>query len=233
MRKKQTFAQLKKSLNAEQLNELLAVETFPDLKVFLDTRINSCFATPLEDKDIPEQFQHLVSKYRILATRLGWNGVIAYSVRAGFHFKNAPNLGPCDEDWKHLLDSKMQECDEMTLLAIVFWIPRILDESTDKNMQEQKQLLAELRAELVLPNHHLVNFGSASLLTALILSHYKHTNEDVPLDNLIARTDTVDTDGDRFCCGFEEGMFCDFWNPDNYKASVIGCFALGVEALES
>ena len=234
MSTKQTFTQLKKSLNAEQLNELLAVETFPDLKVFLNNRIDNRFVVPLEDKDVPEQFQSYIPRYRVLANRLGWNGVIAYRVRAGFYFTDGAKLGPCHEDWKYLQDWKIKEGDESTQSAIVFWIPRILEGSLNKDVSQQKKLLTELRTELQLPDHHLTNFGNISLLTALIFYHYKHTGECVPLDKYIIRTDTVGVGGVRVSLQWiGGGLDCGCWSLVDGRDGVLGCFALGVEALES
>lgn len=188
------------------------------------------FVIPLNDADLAENLMPFVEKWRALAKHLGYNGPVAWRVYAGFTLKqHAPKAGPCYKKFQYLQDWKFE--DEPTRGAVVFWIPRLVPDSTNKTISEQMTLLANLRRKFGLPETHFVSFGNPALLVALILAHYKATGERVPLDNYWVRTDICDSDGIRLGLGrFDEsGLHCDYWAWDSDGRSDIGVFALGVE----
>lgn len=191
------------------------------------------FATPLGDNDIPEHLQNRVAAWRKLAAELGYSGPIAWHVRAGFTLKaHGPKAGPCYEGWQYLQSWDLQN-DVPTVASIVFWIPRLVTDSTRKNVEEQQTLLAEVRTRLELPAHHLKDFGSASLLTALIQAHAKRTGERTPLNGYWTRSDTLHVDGYRLFLHWHEGEFyCGDWDG-GARYDDLGAFPLGVEALGS
>jgi hypothetical protein len=121
--------------------------------------------------------------------------------------------------------------DEPTPSAIVFFIPRLLDNSTAKTVEEQKLILAETRQKYGLLEHHLASFGSAAMLTGLILAHFKRTVERTPVNCYWARTDTLREDGGRLDVGgFDEhGLRCNGWDWGGSRDDVLGVFAMGVE----
>jgi len=161
---------------------------------------------------------------------LNYGGPVAWRVRAGFTLKqHAPKAGPCFQNFQNLRNWNF--VDEPTKDAVVFWIPRLVPESTSKNVSELMVLLADLRREFGLPETHLVNFGCSALLSALILAHFKAMEERVPLNCLWARTDTCNSDGGRLRLGYfdEVGLYCDLWLWDDVRHSRLVVFALGVE----
>lgn len=241
MREEKTGAKAVASLVMELPEQELIVlahsDNRPALREFIRARIaaamDNVFVTPLGDGDVPEKFRrHLVGR-RELATFLGWPGHIAYRVRAGHTLKeHAPKAGPCREDFKYLQDWNLQN-DKPTEDSIVFWVPRLIPESLGKNVDDQMRILAGYRKRFKLPEKDLRNFGSAALLSALILAHHKRTGERVPENRLWTRTDTLHAGGFRLYLGFfdERGLGCDFWDWGGSGSGGLGCFPLGVEIL--
>lgn len=194
-------------------------------------QVSNIFVTPLDDSDLPENLQLLIGKYRRLASEFGYAGPIARRVKPGFTLKwHAPKAGPCYQDFGYLQDWRFE--DTPTPDAIVFWVPRLVRESTSNNVKAQLALLEDLRRRYELPDHHLSSFGSVALNAALILEHLKRTGERVPLDRNHIRTDTLREGGRRLSLGYfvEYGLNCDRWD-DGDRNDDLGCFALGVEAL--
>lgn len=190
-------------------------------------RRRATFVEHLDDKGLSEVLQPITAKYRNLAAELGYTGPVAWRVKAGFTVKqHAPLAGPCYERFEY-----WSFRDEPTKAAIVFWVPRIIPDSTAKTVDEQRTLLSEVRTRLELPEHHLSGFGSVALVIALILAHFKRTGERVPLQQLSVRTDTRHSDGNRLDLGFfvETGLRCDRWCFDVDGSGDLGVFALGVE----
>jgi hypothetical protein len=129
------------------------------------------FFTPIADDQVPDQHRDTVSKYRWLANehRVELAEPVCYSVRAGFTLRHhAPRLGLCRHGF-YELQAERNFPDQPTSESVVFLVPRQLQDSHSKTVNEQKQLLADLRGRLGLPAHHLTGFGQASLLSGLIL----------------------------------------------------------------
>lgn len=202
-------------------------------------RTNDGFISLITDKQATEFLvsngrsagaaQAVVNAWRQLAAS-NYTGSVAWRVKAGFTLKqSAPQAGPCYEDFQYLQNWNF--VDEPTKDAVVFWIPRLVSDSTRKNVAEQTALLSGLRRKFNLPETHLVSFGNVALLAGLILAHYKATEERVPLERCWARTDTCDLDGDRLYLGvFDEyGLDCGYWCWDGGRFGYLGVFALGVE----
>ena len=190
--------------------------------------VESTFFTAISDKDAPAHLAEAVVKWRKLASDLGYTGPVLWLVKAGFTLKShAPLAGPCHRQFSYLQDWDLKN-DESTADSTVFFIPRII--ATGKDVEEQKQALAELRAKYDLPASPLNSFGPAAMIAGLILAHFKRTGERAPLNIDWVRTDTLDSDGDRLCLGgFGEdgGLFCGFWDDD--RVAGLGVFPLGVE----
>lgn len=187
--------------------------------------------TPLSDKDLAECLQSVAVKWHRLAAKLGYTGPVAWRVRAGFTLKHhAPQAGPCFDNFNYLQDWKLKN-DEPTEESIVFWIPRLVSKSTSKTVAEQMTLLKSLRKRLKLPDHHLTSFGSAALISGLILAHFKRIGERTPPNCYWVRTDILHACGYRLNLGrFDEyGLRCYDWYWDGYRSSGLGCFPLGVE----
>lgn len=186
---------------------------------------------PLKLQDLPTPLHDTWRKWDKLAQDLNFSGDIAYKITAGFTLKkHAPKLGNCYEDFNYLQNWTLKN-DEPTKDGIVFFIPRLIKNSTNKNKDEQLKLMAEVRKEYQLPDTHLTSFGSAALLTGLILTYFNNTGERTPLDDKWVRTDTLRGDGYRLCVGRfgVAGPCCGgyYWVDDGYDG--LGVFALGVE----
>lgn len=190
------------------------------------------YLVPLTDAEVPPEHQVTLAKYRRLAAEhyVQSDVPLCYKVRAGFTLKkHAPLAGPCLEGFWYLQDWNFK--DEPTRDALVFWVPRLLKDSTSKAVDEQMQLLSALRQYLALSEHHLSSFGEISLVAGLILAHFKATGERLPLDGLYIRTDTCRADGNRLSLGrFDErGLFCGLWLWAAEQNDDLGVFALGVD----
>lgn len=186
---------------------------------------------PVESFDETDIDSNVKEAWCKLANELDYKGPILWQVPAGFTLKqHAPKAGPCYEDFQYLQDWKF--ADKPTAKSLVFWIPRVVEGSTNKTYAEQIIHLSDLRKSLKLSEHHLSSLGSVSLNAALILAHFKRTGEKVPLDQCWVRTDIRNGDEHRLSFGSfdENGLFCnDFW--DYERDSDLGVFPLGVETL--
>lgn len=187
------------------------------------------FFSHIDDKDLPDELELTVSKWRKLAAEQGYDGPVAWRVREGFTLKeHAPKMGKVYEDFKYLQDWKLQN-DEPTQSCIVFWIPRLLRGSKSQNVDQQKALMAETRMRHGLPEHHLSSFGSAALITGLVLAHFARKGERTPLNREWARTDTLHVDGDRLSVGDFGEAGPGYYGWDGRSSGFLGFFALGVE----
>lgn len=189
---------------------------------------------PLPGSEVPSGHRNTFAKYRALAIGHGVEvGVpLCYRVRDGFSFKtHAPKAGPCYENLRYLKKWKFE--DKPTTDCLVFWVPRLINGSNAKTVDGQKRLLSDLRQELELPEHHFSGFGQVSLVSGLILAHFKATAERIPVDMLCARTDTCCADGRRLFLGLfdEHGLDCGYWGWDGDCGGDFGVFALGIEPL--
>ncbi|OGL88464.1 hypothetical protein A3H75_01135 [Candidatus Uhrbacteria bacterium RIFCSPLOWO2_02_FULL_51_9] len=199
------------------------------------------FILPLSDADAvrgllvkgytADKVDHVLGAWRRLAESLDYTGPVVWQVKAGFTLKHhAPQAGPCCNGFQYLQDWNFT--DEPTKDGLVFFIPRLLTDSVEKNVCEQGALLKETRNRYELPDHHLTSFGSSSILAGLILAHYKATNECVPLNKFWTRSDTLIADTYRLRLGDfgEYGLFCGYWGWDGRRYDGLGCFPLGVES---
>ena len=190
------------------------------------------YFVPIPDALVPEPYWQTLAKYRQLATEHGVPATTAvcYRVRAGFIFKSHASMaGPCYENFQYLQGWSFS--DEPTDDCLVFWVPRIINGSTGKTKDEQVQFLADLRAKLDLPVHHMSGFGKVGLVAGLVLAHFKATQERIPLDGLWVRTDTCHAGGARLGLGGfgDAGLGCSCWSGDDDASDNLGVFALGVE----
>lgn len=191
------------------------------------------YLVPLTDAEVPVEHQETLAKYRRLATEHGVASDVplCYKVRAGFTLKkHAPQAGPCFEGFRYLQDWDFE--DEPTRDALVFWVPRLLKDSTWKTVGEQRVLLTDLQKRLKLSKQHLADFGEASLVAGLILAHFKATGERVPPNGPYwVRTNTCDADADRLCLGDfgKHGLRCLRWPWAADRLGGLDVFALGVD----
>lgn len=165
----------------------------------------------------------IVIAWRRMAKEHDYNGPTLWQVRAGFTLKcHAPAYGPCGENFQYLQDWQFD--DTPTTGGLVFWIPRFLNKRllrSKKNKDERLGLMHDVRHEFGLPEHHLTQFGSVTLLAALILGHFKASGERLPSEEEWGHTDTHLVRGGRlylgdFCgngldCYWSSGPF-DFYN---------------------
>lgn len=176
---------------------------------------------------------HVMQEWRKLATEHNYIGPILWQIPVGSTLKyTTPKLGPCWDDLKYLQNWLLQG-DECTKKSLVFWIPRLVKNSTNKTIKQMEEHQANLRREYNLPRHHCRKFGSAALIAGLILAHLKRTRERVPLNCYYAASDTSHVEGGDIYVGAHtrEGLLCSrWWNDPNYGG--MGYFPLGVEELE-
>ncbi|MEA3272539.1 MAG: hypothetical protein U9P90_02620 [Patescibacteria group bacterium] len=188
----------------------------------------------LQNKYTRQEAREIVKNWRKFAKNVfGWknNQSIAYYVKAGFRVRE-PSMYPGS-------DIGLFKGDLLTKESLVFWIPRILPNSCGMSVTEQRAMLLEIQEEYNLPEHHLDFFGSISLLSALILPHYRRTNEQVPLAEdgqwNFVRTDTCRiTDSSRLYFHFPDIFRLDpnYWFSGDKGYPEVGCFPLGVELFD-
>ena len=189
----------------------------------------SIFFTPISDKVVQADLADIALNWRRLAAELGYAGPIAWEIKPGFTLKeHAPKAGPCRDNFQYLQSWDLKN-DEPTKGSLVFWVPRLVGKG--KNVEGQRAVLAELRQWFSLPKHHLASFGSAALLSGLILTHFKRVGERVPLNKEWTRTDAFGSVGLRLGLGDfgEDGLRCGHWLWVDSGDPGVGCFPLGVE----
>lgn len=204
-------------------------------KIFFTYLSDEEAITTLVDRKAYERrgSERIVREWRRIATTLDFTGPVVVLVRSGFGLKAAPGLGPCYEQWVYLQDWKFKN-SEPTVDLLAFFVPRLVADSTNKNQNEQLEILATLREIHTLPGHHLSRFGDANLLAGLILSHFQRTGERTPLNRFWVRTDTERLDNWYLLLGDfgDGGLDCSCWGYDvDDRDDGLGCFPLGVEVL--
>jgi hypothetical protein len=222
-------------------DELLVATDNPGMvKKFLGSivaeRVQNTFVRPLSDSEVASaypQFADALASWRKLAVAMDYRGPVSWLFKKGFTLKqHAPLAGPCCAKLNYLQDWNLRN-DEPTKDSIVFWVPRLAEDSTNKWLKQMEAHRAELRQKYELPASHCDRFGSIALLFALILAHFKRTGERVPLGRFDAASDTLRAgDGYRLSAGgFDEsGLSCCEWR-DDYGEALLGFFLLGVEDL--
>ncbi len=228
----EAFYFLATSEGDEALNEFIEVVLryqSPGLAVpFTDAEALDRWASEIDGfKDISEGYREFASEVLGLGTEVK----IVWEVPHGFTIWHAPKFGPCYNGFEYMKDWSVP--DEATRHSLTFLAPRLVPESTRKNVKEQMEILAGYRNHFGLPGHHLSHYGTVPLLANLILSHRKYAKEMIPLERQWARTDSRLPDGCRLGLGgFDSvGLFCVHWGWDEARSSCLGCFALGVEEL--
>jgi len=170
-----------------------------------------------------------VLSWRNYAVTLGYTGPVAWQVRQGFTLKlHAPQAGSCYQNLTYLQSWNFY--DEPTSDSLVFWVPRLAPDSTNKTAEEMLHHRGFLWDKHTMPVEHYKSFGSIALLFALILAHFKRVGEPIPLQYYVA-SDTLLADGDRLIAGDfnSSGLYCYYWN-DSDRIVNIGFFLLGVES---
>ena len=221
----------------------LKVSAYLDLRAKEITE--STFVMPLSDQEVIDFLLHLknfsseqaaydtVKPWRKYASGMGYNGPVVWKVRQGFTLKtHAPLVGPCRKGLAYL--QEWHFTDTPTTDSLVFWVPRLAEQSTGKSITQMEALRAEQRRSYGLPSNHCDRFGSIALLFAIILAHFKRTGERVPLKYLYAASDTLGADDYRLIAGSfdsSDGLDCNYWDgPRGYGG--VGLFLLGVEKFD-
>ena len=213
---------------------------------FLDLRVKeiaeSIFVTHHSDEEAvqllvqqkgftQERAEAIIKPWRKYGSDMGYNGPVAWKVRQGFTLKtHAPMVGPCYKELGYL--QSWDFVDTPTADSLVFWVPRLVEASTGKNVTQMETHRVAQRQAHNLPDHHCSSFGSIQTLFALILAHFKRTGERVPLSNLYAASDTLRADGRRLIAGRFRSLDldCGRWG-DSFGRGGVGFFLLGVEEL--
>lgn len=236
MNTKASYVSVAKALADLSDQELSAIAEKPGLlkefaaKLLVDSAAN-IYVVHMDDKDVPEQYRKTVASWRKYASDVGYTGPVAWKVKAGFTLKtHAPQAGPCYNQLKYLQDWNLTN-DEPTKDSLVFWVPRLVENSTSKTIPQMEILRKGAGRHYKLPAHHGTSFGSIALLFALILAHFKRTGERVPLKYQYAASDAFRVDGSRLIAGGfgGNGLDCRHWRED--ANGDVGFFLLGVEEL--
>lgn len=235
-----------KSVAGKIISKLKAIIRPKEPPKFSDKSLIDCellseeFFAPILDKDAPIDLSDVVTKWRTLASDLNYDGPVLWQVKAGFTLKkHAPLAGPCDRNFSYLQEWKLQD-DEPTEDVSVFFIPHIVATSKKGVVEDQEGALDKLRVKYDLPEYHLISFGSAALLSGLILANYKLTNYEfndewnIFTDDYV-RTDTLNSDGRRLDLGFffnrhgKVQLTCGNGYWLEYCVGQLGAFPLGIE----
>ena len=235
MNRKASFNGLAAVLMGLSEEERLALVDYPEeLKKFAGDLViqivQNTFFIPLSDHDVAKELAETTLNWRKLAAEMGYTGPVVWKVKEGFTLKaHAPKAGPCYENFQYLQEWNIKN-DEPTKNSLAFWVPRLVQGSKNRYMNEQIAILGELRRRFNLPKHHLSCFGNLSLDSGLILAHFKRTGERTPLNGEWARTDSFLSFVDQLGLGFEAGgLRGDGLLRSGDYVQVVGCFPLGVE----
>lgn len=198
--------------------------------------IANTFAVSLSDVEVQEkypQFADRLDPWRKLAALMGYTGHVVWLVKQGFTLEYAPFAGFCRKSFDYLKNQPQNQNfnDDPTKDSLVFWVPRLAENSTLKNSWVMEKYRSELKKRYKLPGDHATYFGSIQLQFALILAHFKRTGERVPLKRLHMVSDTLYI-GYRLIAGnFDAlGLDCSRW--DEYSNGNVGFTLLGIEPLK-
>jgi len=197
-----------------------------------------CEATALLQTVMPRagDVGRLVCDCQDIADKVGTlkGDPIFWRVRAGVQFlPDIMELGPVE---KRLNYGYLDINDEPTTRdQLVFWVPCVIPWSLGKTVQEQIGLLEDLRRESKgpLPVGFLDSFGTATVLSGLILTYYRLSGEKVLEPYYLeARTNTVFKSWvftrriviDSFG---QDGLSFDTCLSDKRANDDVGCFAYG------
>ncbi len=196
-----------------------------------DAKIEDHF-TYLDDKDVPIHLREIAANWRKLATEQGYNGPVAWRSREGFSLKqHVPKVGKVHYSFVALKGWMLQN-DEPTKSGTVFWIPKPLKATKAQTVDQQRVIMAETRKRYGLPQHHLSTFGSAGLLSGLVLANLKRTTGDFIHKSYSVRTDTLHDEGCRIYLeldGGAEALDYGCWKDVGDGNSNFQVFSLGVE----
>lgn len=193
------------------------------------------FVVPVCDAEAADLF--LGSKESAVATVLAWRNLanemgccdapVVYRVRPGFTLlTHAPLAGPC-VGFREARSWGVKD-DKPTHDSVVFWVPKLIKETIGQSVVQQLAVLTQTRERLKL-SERSSGLGSAALVSALMLAHYKRTREKVPAEGLSVRTDTKTGSGHRLRLRFGgDGLECSRFHKRSYE-NFCGCFALAVE----
>lgn len=184
----------------------------------------SDYFTPLPDK---EANQKTIRKWRKIAADWDYKGTIAWQVKAGFTLKGAGKFGDCYQNFNYLQDWIFE--DKPTKDCLVYWIPKVVPNSVNKNFEKQTLLVKMLGKN----NKLDLEIGEAGLLAGLILAHFKIKKKKVPV--IYIRSNICNAAGFRLSLGYFGvlGLPCGRWFFDEERYVCLGVFALGVESLRS
>jgi len=187
---------------------------------------------PLSDNELQKQFPQFADRlapWRKLAALMGYTGPVAWLVKQGFTLKkHAPLVGPCYENLGYLQGWNFN--DDPTDNCLAFWVPRLAENSTGKNIKAMEAHRAELKKRYELPGNHATTFGSIQLQFALILAHFKRTGERVLSGRYYAASDSHE-DGCRLVVGDFSGDGLSGGGWDDSGGDSVCCFLLGIETL--
>lgn len=185
------------------------------------------FVTYLSNSELKQQFPLLHEKtepWRRYTRAVGNLDFFIANVRGGFTLKKFVSLSGVQ------LPDEMDSGDP-TEDCIVFWVPSLAPDSTMKYFADMESHRNNLAKEHGLPLGHASSFGSASLLFALILAHFRRTGLMVPTGKKFAVSDTLQKGYRCYVGGFHrDGVKCDRFR--NLSPDVkYGFFLLGVEKI--
>jgi hypothetical protein len=228
---------------------------FPDshiaLKETLARRVAeitmNTFVSHLSDKDavqllvakkgyVLEKAGAIVKSWRRYASEMGYNGPVAWKIKAGFNMATASLAGPCYQNLEFL--KRWNFKDVPTVDSLVFWVPHLVEFSWDNTIKRMGESLIEQRHVHGFPEHHCVSFGSIQLLFALVLANFKRTGERLYLDTFHGISDTLGISVDPSNGDYHltvgrfdsDGLDCDICHDSGHDG--VGFFLLGVEKLD-
>ncbi|MBP9732210.1 MAG: hypothetical protein KBD29_02000 [Candidatus Magasanikbacteria bacterium] len=208
-------------------------------------------ATPINDNEIPPHLFSVCKGWRMMASALGHNGPVAWTIPPGLWLYDIPKLGPCYQDFNYVIRGWRYHDYPYPTHSVVFWIPKVIE--LPKKWHRINSGLTghsddptiELRERFQLPAHHLQNFGNAALIAALALGEFHRSGIRTPLDNYWVMTDAYMAGyGGSIRLGHfdDRGLDCDYWGDygtghDNFNRAdrrnhVMGRFPIGVERLD-
>jgi hypothetical protein len=239
--RKATVAALLAALGDLTPEEMLALADHPgEFKAFCTglyaEEVRNTFVIPLLDWEVQIQFPQFADRlppWRRLAVFKGYGGPVAWKIMPGFMVnKHAQLVGPCYSGveytrmWDNLPETPTKSC-------LVFWMPRLLKDSTVTNIALMEEWRAVIKQEYTFPPNHCDSFGSIQLLFALILAHFKRTGERVLSGYQYAVSDSYDECGSRiFACEYKEDGLRLSVKDGPFNHERYGFFPIGVEELD-
>lgn len=190
------------------------------------------YAEPIPRYAIPRWLEHTHRAYLAMADWMGYHGpeALAWQIYPGYTFTHdAPQEGLIAGADNRLTEWELVN-NPPTGRCIAHIIPQIPPGGDWKTVAEQMEFMERIRRRFHLPPHHLTSFGTASLLSSVLLRLRNHFGIFLPAERYFIRTDTSHLFGPLNMGGHgSEGLHWTDWDFLGDSDRCLGFLPVGID----